>query len=125
LWLAGASLSPVQLLLMMSAIWFVLGMLIDSLSIMLLTVPIFWPMASYIPLDSLAFALIGILAIEVGVLTPPFGMAAYVVKASVPDTTVRVSHVFLGSAPYAIMIILVAVAVYYFPALATWLPGLL
>ncbi len=71
----------------MVAIWFVLGCLIDSISIILLTVPIFAPIAVALGFDPLAFAIIGILAIETGLLTPPFGILVFTVKAAVPDRT--------------------------------------
>ena len=71
----------------MVAIWFVLGCLIDSISIILLTVPIFAPIAMHLGFDPLAFAIMGILAIETGLLTPPFGILVFTVKAAVPDRT--------------------------------------
>ena len=81
---ADAGLDPWQIITVMVLVWFILGMIIDSVSIMLLTVPIFAPIAAAIGMDPLAYALIGILAIEAGILTPPFGLLVYTVKASIP-----------------------------------------
>ena len=83
----------------MVAIWFVLGCLIDSISIILLTVPIFAPIATHLGFDPLAFAIIGILAIETGLLTPPFGILVFTVKAAVPDKSVELAEIFRGGIP--------------------------
>jgi tripartite ATP-independent transporter DctM subunit len=114
--------SPIVIMFMIFLVWLVLGMFIDSTSIILLTVPIFAPMAQFIGIDPLAFAIFGILVIEAGLLTPPFGLLVFTVKASVPDQTVTMGEIFRGSVPYWIMILFVAVLVVVFPVLATFLP---
>lgn len=110
-------------LLFMVAVWFVLGAMIDSISIMLLTVPIFWPVAQALGIDPIMFALIGILVIEAGVLTPPFGIGVFVVKAAIPDRNIKVSEIFTGSVPYWVLILFLAWLIYVWPPLATWLPS--
>lgn len=110
-------------LLFMVAVWFVLGAMIDSISIMLLTVPIFWPVAMALGIDPIMFALIGILVIEAGVLTPPFGIGVFVVKAAIPDRNIKVSEIFMGSVPYWVLILFLAWLIYVWPPLATWLPS--
>jgi TRAP-type mannitol/chloroaromatic compound transport system permease large subunit len=107
----------------MVAVWFVLGMFIDSVSIILLTVPIFAPLAIKLGLDPIAFAILGILAIEAGILTPPFGLAVYTVKACVPDKDVTLGQIFRGSMPYWIFLVGEAFLIYFFPIIATYLPN--
>ncbi|MBT0957233.1 TRAP transporter large permease [Alphaproteobacteria bacterium KMM 3653] len=114
--------SPIVIMFMIFVIWLVLGMFIDATSIILLTVPIFAPMSAIIGIEPLAFAIFGILVIEAGLLTPPFGLLIFTVKASVPDKSVTLGEIFRGSVPYWIMILLVAVLVVVFPVLATFLP---
>ena len=114
--------SPIIIMLMIFFIWLILGMFIDSTSIILLTVPIFAPIAAGLGIDQLAFAIFGILVIEAGLLTPPFGLLIFTVKAAVPDPTVTLGEIFNGSIPYWIMFLIVAVLVLVFPALANWLP---
>lgn len=121
--LVGMGLGAAGTLLFIAAVWFVLGCLIDSISIMLLTVPIFWPIANGFGYHPIVFALIGILVIEAGILTPPFGLGVFVVKAAVPDPNVKVAEIFWGAMPYWILILVVAFAVYAYPPLATWLPS--
>jgi len=123
--LLGAGLGPGGVLLLMVLVWFVLGCLIDSISIMLLTVPIFAPIAVALGMDPLAFAIIGIVAIETGLLTPPFGLLVFTVKAAIDDPAIGVGKIFAGSTPYWILLLAVIACLWYFPALATYLPGLL
>jgi TRAP-type C4-dicarboxylate transport system permease large subunit len=115
--------NPIIIMLMIFMVWLILGMFIDSTSIILLTVPIFAPIASTIGIDPLAFAIFGILVIEAGLLTPPFGLLIFTVKAAVPDPSVTLGMIFKGAIPYWIMILIVAVLVIVFPALANWLPA--
>lgn len=110
-------------LLFMVAVWFLLGAMIDSISIMLLTVPIFWPVATALGIDPIVFALIGILVIEAGVLTPPFGIGVFVVKAAIPDRNITISEIFAGAVPYWVLILFLAWLIYAWPPLATWLPS--
>ena len=110
-------------LAVMVLIWFMLGMLIDSISIILLTVPVFAPVAMALGLDPLAFAILGILAIETGLLTPPFGILVFTVKAALPNEA-SLGDIFRGCIPYWICLLSVIVVIAAFPQLATWLPSL-
>ncbi len=125
---ADAGLDPWQVITLMVLVWFVLGMIVDSISIMLLTVPIFAPIATAMGMDPLAYALIGILAIEAGILTPPFGLLVYTVKASIPDQgdgdNVTLLDIFKGSTPYWILLLALLVLLYNFPVIVTILPEL-
>lgn len=113
------------ILIIMVVTWFVLGMFIDSVSIILLTVPLFTPIAGTLGYDPIAFAIIGIVAIEAGLLTPPLGLCVYTVKGSVNDPEATLGKIFLGSIPYWIILIILVFLVAFFPSLATWLPSLM
>lgn len=119
-----SGLTPVLVLAIMIGIWFVLGMMIDSISIMLLTVIIFEPIAVAVGFDSIAFAVIGILAIEAGLLTPPFGILVYTVKSSIDDRDISIWRIFASSTPYWVILLVAVVLVAIFPGIATYLPGL-
>ena len=122
---AQSGMSPYMVLVLMVLVWFVLGMLIDSISIILLTVPVFAPVAMALGFDPIAFAILGILAIETGLLTPPFGILVFTVKASIPDEPdLKNGEIFLGSVPYWIVLLIAIVTIAIFPAIATWLPNL-
>ena len=121
----GTGLSPLVILALMVFVWFVLGALIDSISIILLTVPVFAPLAVALGFDPIAFAIIGILAIETGLLTPPFGILVFTVKAAVmgePD--LKNGEIFRGCIPYWIALLSAILFIVFFPSLATWLPNL-
>ena len=111
----------------MVLIWFALGMIIDSISIMLLTAAIFAPIAVKLGYDPLAFAIIGIIAIEAGLLTPPFGLLVYTVKSAIHglDPSVNVMTIFRSSTPYWILMLIGMVLIIVFPEIATILPKLL
>jgi tripartite ATP-independent transporter DctM subunit len=109
----------------MVLIWFVLGCLIDSISILIITVPVFAPIAAALGMDPLAFAIIGILAVETGLLTPPFGILVFTVKAALPEERdMSVGEIFRGSIPYWFALLAVIASIAVFPPIASWLPNL-
>lgn len=120
--LIGTGLGPWGILALMIAVWFVLGCIIDSISIILLTVPVFAPIAAALGFDPLAFAIMGIIAIETGLLTPPFGLLVFTVKASLPEEPVSAGQIFYSAIPYWFGLIGVVVFLAIFPELATALP---
>ena len=73
--------------------------------------------------DPIAFAIIGIVAIEAGLLTPPLGLCVYTVKSCVVDPEATLAKIFRGSVPYWIILLLLVVLIAAFPAIATWLPS--
>ena len=122
----GTDMLPWMIVAMMVGIWFLLGMVIDSISIMLLTVTIFEPIAVNLGYDPIAFAIIGILAIEAGLLTPPFGLLVYTVKAAIHDEDdgISIMQIFRSSTPYWFIMLLGMIAIANFPQIATYLPSL-
>ncbi len=123
----GSGMQPWMILTVMVVIWFLLGMIIDSISIMLLTAAIFAPIAVKIGIDPIAFAIIGIIAIEAGLYTPPFGLLVYTVKSAIQgfDPDMNVMTIFKSSTPYWIIMLIGMVMIINFPGIATWLPSLL
>jgi len=114
-----------QVLAIIVLIWFVLGMIIDSISIILLTVPIVEPVAQVFGFDRLSFAIVGIVAIEAGLLTPPFGLLVYTVKAAIQDEKIGVQRIFASSVPYWAIMLIAVLLIVAFPWLANYLPDLL
>ena len=120
----SSGLEPWMIIAMMIAIWLVLGCIIDSVSIILLTVPVFASIAMAIGFDPLAFAIIGIITIEAGLLTPPFGILVYTVKAALPNERVSAGEIFRGSIPFWLVMLGLVLLLILFPQIATWLPNL-
>ena len=122
-WATGFGLGPTTMLLMMFLILLILGMFMDQLSMMLLTVPIFFPLAQTLGFDLIWFAVIVLLALEISFTTPPFGLLLFVMKGvSTPGTTMR--DIYVAALPFmgcAILLVLLLIA---FPGIALWLPGL-
>ena len=121
----GTGLGPLGLILIMTLVWLLLGALIDSISDILLTVPIFVPIAVAAGFDPIAFAIYGIIVIEAGLLTPPLGLLVFTVKSSVPDSSVTLGEIFRGATPFWLLMLVVGLLVLLWPGLATWLPGLM
>jgi len=84
-------------------------------------VPVFAPVAMALGFDPLAFSILGILAIECGLLTPPFGMLVFTVKAALPQEA-SVGEIFRGAIPYWFALLGAVIVIAVFPRLATWLP---
>jgi len=120
----GSGMETWMIITVMVLIWFALGMIIDSISIMLLTAAIFAPIAVKLGFDPVAFAIIGIIAIEAGLYTPPFGLLVYTVKSAIhqfePD--INVMTIFKSSTAYWIIMLIGMVLIVNFPEIATWLP---
>ncbi|MEM9104680.1 MAG: TRAP transporter large permease subunit [Pseudomonadota bacterium] len=122
-WATGFDLAPITMLLVMFAILLVLGMFMDQLSMMLLTVPIFFPLAQTLGIDLIWFAVIVLLALEISFTTPPFGLLLFVMKGvSPPGTTMR--DIYLSALPFIGCSILLVALLIIFPGIALWLPGL-
>ena len=98
---------------------FLLGCLIDSVSIMLIVVPVMLPVAMAFNLDLVWFGIVTVIAVEVGLLTPPFGIVVYVVRSSVNLPDIGVRQIFAGSAPFFVMMLIVLALVIWFPRLVT------
>lgn len=115
---SGLGLTGVVLLLIVLMV--LLGTIIDSASIMLLTLPIALPILMGMNVDLIWLGVITVLAVEIGLLTPPFGIAVFVIKATLgPDSEITLGDIFRGAFPFAIMMAFVLMLVFFFPWLAT------
>ena len=122
-WATGFELAPVLMLLVMFAVLLVLGMFMEQISMMLLTVPIYYPLATSLGFDPIWFGLIMLLALEISFTTPPFGLLLFVMKGVAPeDTTMR--EIYLAAIPFIVCSLIVVGLLIMFPPLATWLPSL-
>ena len=123
-WATGQEVAPIVLLLVMFAILLFLGMLMEQVSIMMLTVPIFFPLAQALGFDLIWFGVIMLLALEISLATPPFGLGLFVLMGVAPRGT-SLFDVAVAALPYvgsAILLVLILIAV---PEIATLLPGLM
>jgi tripartite ATP-independent transporter DctM subunit len=100
-----------------------MGTLLDSSSILLIVIPLFLPIMKTLGIDPIWFGIVTVLAVEVGLLTPPFGLSVYVIKGTSPDRTLKLSEIFIGALPFAAIMLVVLALVLAFPSLATGLLG--
>lgn len=121
---AGLDLKPITMLLCMLAVLLVLGMFMDQLSMMLLTLPIFMPVASSLGFDPIWFAVIILLALEISLITPPFGLLLFVMVGAVPKD-IRFEQIVIAALPYIGSAMLVTALIIIWPSLALYLPGLM
>lgn len=97
----------------------VMGTVLDSSSIMLILVPLMLPVLASMQVDLIWFGIITIIAVEIGLLTPPFGISVFVIKSALDDPTISVGDIFIGAAPFAAMMLVLLGFVLAFPILAT------
>jgi tripartite ATP-independent transporter DctM subunit len=122
-WALGFDVSKHGMLLVMIGVILFLGCFMDQLSMMLLTAPIFFPLAKTLGFDLTWFGLIMLLALEIGYTTPPFGLLLFVMKGvSPPGTTMR--DIYLAGMPFIACVMLLIGLIILFPPLATWLPAI-
>ena len=114
----GAGLGPWGFLMLYVAILLALGMILDSSSILLIMTPIAVPIAADLGFNLIQFGIITVIAVEVGLLTPPFGISVFTVKSTLNDPEVSVESIFAGSLPYVAVMLLVLVLIAIFPVLA-------
>jgi tripartite ATP-independent transporter DctM subunit len=117
-------LPPVAVILAFVLLIIVLGCFIDSVSILLLTMPIMLPVVSSLGYDLIWFGMVAIVAVEIGLLTPPFGMVIFAMKAALPGS-VRVEEIFSGVTPFFLPLLAVLGVLIAVPSLSTALPDLL
>ncbi|HCH57687.1 MAG: TRAP transporter large permease [Pseudomonadota bacterium] len=123
-WATKVDLSPLVVLLIMFGVLLILGMFMDQVSMMLLTVPIFFPLAESFQFDLVWFGLIMLLALEISLTTPPFGLLLFVMVAVAPKGT-TLWQVAKAAAPYIGCALIVLVLLIIFPDLALYLPSLM
>lgn len=107
--------SYIVILAIFVGIALILGTIIDSVSILLITVPLFIPLLQPYDISLVWFGIIAIMATEIGLLTPPFGMSCYVVRSTLTDYKISLEDVFLGAAPFALIMLLVTIILIAYP----------
>ncbi|HEY5899629.1 MAG TPA: TRAP transporter large permease [Burkholderiales bacterium] len=117
-WVKSAGLGFYPLLILYSAIILFLGTLMDGVSIMLIMVPMFLPLVAKYSVNLIWFGIVTVIAVEVGLLTPPFGLSVFVIKSTLNDARISLGDIFAGAFPYVIVMCLVLLAVIFYPPIA-------
>jgi tripartite ATP-independent transporter DctM subunit len=121
---AGQGLSLMTILIGMLLILLFLGCFVDQVSMMLITLPFFMPLVQRLGIDPVWFGVLFLICMQLGLLTPPFGLLLFTMKGVAPPT-IAMREVYAAAMPYVGFGLLVLVLILFFPAIATWLPALL
>jgi C4-dicarboxylate transporter DctM subunit len=120
-WIERLSLPPMAIVGIISFIFFIGGFFMDSMALVVLLIPIFYPVLIKIGVDLIWFGVIVVLLAEMGVITPPVGVNVYVIKGIAPD--VPIENIFKGIFPFLAGLILCVIILMIFPRIATFLPS--
>lgn len=116
--MAGAEFAFYHFLAIYILIILLLGTIIDSSSIMLIVLPLMLPIATSFGVDLIWFGVITVVAVEIGLLTPPFGLSVYVIKSTLNDPSISLGDIFAGTMPFAAIMLLVLLLLILFPQLS-------
>lgn len=119
--LTGLNMGPLETLLVIVGLYIVLGFFIETLSLMVATIPIVVPIVVGLGYDKVWFGILLILLIEMALITPPVGLNLYVVQAA--RRMGRLGEVMVGAIPFVVVMFIMAIALIAFPGLALWLGG--
>ncbi|KGB82403.1 C4-dicarboxylate ABC transporter permease [Rhodovulum sp. NI22] len=122
-WVMDMNLSPMMVIGMIVLIYVVLGCFLESISMMLLTVPIFYPIVASLGFDLVWFGIVVIVVIEISMITPPVGMNIFVLRSVLPD--IPTATIFRGVLPFIAADVVRAALLIAFPIIALWLPNLM
>ncbi|SDL39754.1 TRAP transporter, DctM subunit [Modicisalibacter muralis] len=117
--LYGLELSPMMVLLGILLLYFVLGMFMDSIAMLVITVPVVFPIIQALGIDPVWFGIVTVLTVELGLITPPVGMNVFVIKAMAPH--VGLGEIFKGVAPFIASDLVRLTLLVLFPVLSTFL----
>ncbi len=121
LFLTGLGLGPYEVLVLIMLMYLVLGCIMDAMAMIILTVPIVFPVIKALGFDPIWFGVIIVMTVELGLIHPPVGMNVFVIKSVVKD--VKLSTIFYGVLPFVVTDILRLAILIAFPILALWLPS--
>ncbi|MFT5487681.1 MAG: C4-dicarboxylate transporter DctM subunit [Paracoccaceae bacterium] len=118
-WVNASGLGLTGLLAIYIIAIILMGTILDAGSIMLITVPLMIPALAGFEIDLIWFGIITIIAVEIGLLTPPLGLACFVIHSNLQDERIRIEDVFWGAVPFAITMLLVLLLIVAVPEIAT------
>ncbi len=121
-WIGQLPIHPMAVMAVLIFIYFIGGFFMDSMALVVVTIPIFFPIVMKLGFDPIWFGVIIVLVAEMGVITPPVGVNVFVIKGIAPDVPLFV--IFRGILPFLAALIIVTVIILFVPQIATFLPSL-
>jgi C4-dicarboxylate transporter, DctM subunit len=122
-WITHLGLSPTMVVVAMMAIYVVLGTVMEELTMVLLTIPLFFPIVTSLGFDPIWFGVLIVMIVQIGLISPPVGMNLFVLNALLPR--VGLGNIFRGCWPFVAAMLLVLALLIAFPQLSLWLPSLM
>ena len=121
LWIESLPFSSTVIMLIILLIYLIMGCALDSLAMILLTIPIFFPVIANLGFDPIWFGIIVVMVVELGLITPPVGMNVFIIKGMAPE--VPLSKIYKGVLPFVIAQVVLIALIVFFPKIALWLPS--
>jgi C4-dicarboxylate transporter DctM subunit len=109
------------IMIIINIILVIMGCLLDPMAILVISLPILFPIITKLGFDPVWFGIIVTINVEIGMITPPVGLNLFILKGAIPNISMK--EIVLGSLPFVLLLMLGLVVVMLFPNLATWLPG--
>jgi C4-dicarboxylate transporter DctM subunit len=122
-WITHLGLSPTMVIFAMMGIYVVLGTVMEELTMVLLTIPLFFPIVTGLGFDPVWFGVLIVMIVQIGLISPPVGMNLFVINALLPGVGLR--QIFRGCWPFVLVMVLVLGLLITFPQLSLWLPSLM
>jgi tripartite ATP-independent transporter DctM subunit len=122
-WITHLGLSPVMIITAMMLIYIVLGTVMEELTMVLLTIPLFFPIVTALGFDPVWFGVLIVMIVQIGLISPPVGMNLFVINTLLPK--VGLGNIFKGCWPFVLVMIFVLGLLIAFPQLSLWLPSLM
>ena len=122
-WITHLGLSPIMIITAMMFIYIVLGTVMEELTMVLLTIPLFFPIVTALGFDPVWFGVLIVMIVQIGLISPPVGMNLFVLNSLLPG--VGLGAIFRGCWPFVAVMILVLGLLIAFPQLSLWLPSLM
>ena len=120
--IVGQGLSPSAVIAAMMLVLILLGVFVDQVSMMLITLPIFMPVVQQLGVDPVWFGVMFLICMQLGLLLPPHGLLLMTMK-SVSPPQVTMVHIYRGVVPYVLISLVVLMVIFLVPGVATWLPS--
>jgi TRAP-type C4-dicarboxylate transport system permease large subunit len=121
MFLTGLGIGRYGILVLIMLVYLVLGCLMDALSMVILTIPIIFPVIVHLGFDPVWFGIVLVVTVELGLIHPPMGMIVFVIKTVIPE--VSFSTIFKGVLPFILTDLIRLLILISFPIIATWLPS--
>jgi tripartite ATP-independent transporter DctM subunit len=122
-WITGLGLSPIMIIAAMMFIYILLGTVMEELTMVLLTIPLFFPIVTALGFDPVWFGVLIVMIVQIGLISPPVGMNLFVLNSLLPG--VGLGNIFKGCWPFVAVMIVTLGLLLAFPSLSLWLPSLM